>query len=56
MVLEALNDILYKFREARTRHGQPWPMAAISVSTQSYFMRIPRILTGYPFRGYQLVW
>ena len=59
MVLEALNDILYKFREARTRRRQPWPMAAtrvLEVSTQVYPCVHPRILTGYRFRGYQCVW
>ena len=53
IVLEALKDILCEFREARTRR-QAWrPMAAISIARSSYFMRIPRILTGYPFRVYQ---
>ena len=35
IVLEALKDILFDFHEARTRHCQPWPMAAIS-STGCY--------------------
>ena len=56
IVLEALKDILFDFHEARTGR-QAWrPMAAIKGSTQLYLCVHPRILTGYCFRGYQLVW
>ena len=57
IVLEALKDILFDFREARTG-SQAWrPMAAISYgffSVGEKPLRVyPRILTGYHFRGYQ---
>ena len=53
MVLEALNDILYKFREARTRHWQPWPIdrsldgsikTSTRISAQINLLSIPRSL------------
>ena len=56
IVLEALKDILFDFREARTGR-QAWrPIEAISCASKRWARVYPRILTGYHFRGYQFGW
>ena len=56
IVLEALKDILFDFREARTG-SQAWrPMGKIRLSGKQCLRVYPRILTGYHFRGYQFGW
>ena len=53
IVLEAFKDILCDSREARTRRW-PWrPTTAIKSTCLNLYGYIPRILTGYHFRGYQ---